>query len=61
MGWRWEVVRQNLRTEAGHWLMPDEPGLGIEVDETAAARYPYEPEVQHSQVARAPDGAILDW
>jgi galactonate dehydratase len=59
--WRWEVVRQNLRREAGHWLMPEEPGLGIEVDEAAAARHPYQPEVIHSQVARAADGAILDW
>ncbi len=59
--WRWEVVRQNLRMEAGYWLMPEAPGLGIEVDEAAAARHPYQPEVQHSQVARAPDGAILDW
>ena len=59
--WRWEVVRQNLRTEAGYWLMPDEPGLGIEVDEAAAARYPFQPEVVHSAVARAADGAILDW
>src|SRR6201988_386793 len=46
--WRWEVVRQNLHTEKGYWLMPDEPGLGIEVDETAAARHPFQPEVQHS-------------
>ncbi|HYM09087.1 MAG TPA: galactonate dehydratase, partial [Bryobacterales bacterium] len=59
--WRWEVVRQNLRREAGYWLMPEEPGLGIEVDEAAAARHPYEPEVVHSAVALAPDGAILDW
>ena len=58
--WRWEVVRQNLRTERGYWLMPDEPGLGIEVDE-AAARHPYQPEVQHAEAARAPDGAVLDW
>jgi galactonate dehydratase len=41
--------------------MPEEAGLGIEVDEAAAARYPYQPEVIGSQVARAPDGAILDW
>jgi galactonate dehydratase len=58
---RWEVVRQNFRTEAGYWLMPEEPGLGIEVDETAAARHPYQAEVRHSAAARAPDGAILDW
>ncbi|MBI3694192.1 MAG: D-galactonate dehydratase, partial [Acidobacteria bacterium] len=48
-------------TEAGYWLMPEEPGLGIEVDEAAAARHPFEPEVLHSAVARAPDGAVLDW
>ena len=59
--WRWEVVRQNLRTEAGYWLPPGEPGLGIEVDEAAAARHPYEPEVQTAAVARAADGAVLDW
>ena len=59
--WRWEVVRQNLRTENGYWLMPDQPGLGIEVDEAAAARHPFEPEVLHSGVARAPDEAVLDW
>jgi galactonate dehydratase len=59
--WRWEVVRQNLRRQGGYWLMPEEPGLGIEVDEAAAARHPYQPEVQHSSIARAPDGAILDW
>ncbi len=59
--WRWEVVRQNLRREAGYWLMPEEPGLGIEVDEASAAKHPFEPEVQHSEVARAPDGAVLDW
>src|SRR6185369_11875980 len=59
--WRWEVVRQNLRTDAGYWLTPDEPGLGIEVDEVAAARHPYQPEVQTAAVARAADGAVLDW
>jgi galactonate dehydratase len=59
--WRWEVVRQDLRTDSGYWLTPEAPGLGIEVDEAAAARYPYQPEVLHPEVARAPDGAILDW
>jgi len=54
-------VRQNLRREAGYWLMPEEPGLGIEVSESAAARHPFQPEVLHADVARAPDGAILDW
>lgn len=59
--WRWEVVRHDLKSEAGHWLPSDRPGLGIEVDEAAAARHPFEQEVLHSTGVRARDGAILDW
>ncbi|HZN10311.1 MAG TPA: galactonate dehydratase, partial [Blastocatellia bacterium] len=39
--WRWEVVRHDLRTEGGFWLPCDAPGLGVEVDEEAARRYPF--------------------
>jgi galactonate dehydratase len=39
--WRDEVVHSSLRHRAGHWLKPEAPGLGIEVDEQAAARHPY--------------------
>ena len=35
--WRWEVVQHALTTEKGHWLPTSAPGLGIEVDEAAAA------------------------
>ena len=59
--WRDEVVRSSLRHEAGYWLPPEAPGLGIEVDEEAAAKHPYQPEEQHPAHARAADGAILDW
>jgi galactonate dehydratase len=59
--WRNEVVRSSLRHQAGHWLKPEAPGLGIEVDEEAAARHPYRKEVHHPSIARAADGAILDW
>jgi len=60
--WREEVVRQSLRHERGYWLLPEAPGLGIEVNEEAAALHPYQPEVHHpSKHAYAPDGAILDW
>jgi galactonate dehydratase len=59
--WRWEVVQHSLTTERGHWLPTQAPGLGIEVDEAAAARHPFQPEVIHSLTARAHDGAILDW
>ncbi len=59
--WRWEVVRHSLRSERGYWLPSDEPGLGIDVDEAAAARHPFQQEVIHSNTVRAHDGAILDW
>ncbi len=58
--WRWEVVRSSLKTESGYWLPGEAPGLGIEVDEKAAARYPFAPEPLQS-VVYARDGAVLDW
>jgi galactonate dehydratase len=59
--WRFDVVKHSLRTEDGHWLPTDAPGLGIEVDEAAAARHPFAQEVIHATTVRAHDGAILDW
>ena len=59
--WRWEVVRHNLKSEGGYWLPSDAPGLGIEVDEVAAARHPFQPEVMHPTSVRAHDNAVLDW
>ena len=59
--WRWEVVRSSLTTHNGYWLPASAPGLGIEIDEAAAAKHPFKQEVIHSLTARAHDGAILDW
>jgi galactonate dehydratase len=59
--WRWEVVQHSLQSEGGYWLPTDAPGLGIEVDEAAAARHPFQQEVIHANTVRAHDGAILDW
>jgi len=59
--WRWDVVQSTLETQNGYWLPTDAPGLGIAVDEAAAARHPFQQEVMHSTTIRAPDGAILDW
>ncbi|MGA8151367.1 MAG: galactonate dehydratase [Terriglobales bacterium] len=59
--WRWDVVQGELKTEHGHWLKTDAPGLGIEVNEDEAAKHPFKQEVLESSVARAADGAILDW
>lgn len=59
--WRWDVVQSQLKTSDGYWQVCDAPGLGIEVNETAAARHPFKPEVMHSLTIRAKDGAVLDW
>jgi galactonate dehydratase len=59
--WRWEVVQHSLVSQDGYWLPNDSPGLGIEVNEEAAARHPFQQEVIHPMTVRAHDGAILDW
>jgi galactonate dehydratase len=41
--WRTELVRETLRFEDGDILVPDAPGLGVELDEAACAHYPYAP------------------
>ena len=58
--WRWDVVQSSLKTEGGYWLPTETPGLGIEVNEKAAANHPYRQEPLTSAVY-APDGAVLDW
>ena len=59
--WRWEVVQHSLTSENGYWLPNNSPGLGIEVNEEAAARHPFQQEVIHPLTVRAQDGAVLDW
>jgi mannonate dehydratase len=42
------------------YLHPGEkPGLGVELDEALAARYPYEP--AYLPIARLTDGGMHDW
>jgi galactonate dehydratase len=59
--WRWDVVRHSMTTQDGYWLPNDAPGLGVEVDEAAAAAHPFRQEVMPSIAVRAHDGAVLDW
>jgi galactonate dehydratase len=59
--WRFEVVQHSLKTEAGYWLKPEAAGLGIEVDEAAAAQHPFQQEINPGSTARAADGAVLDF
>ena len=57
--WRNEVVDEPLAVEAGHVLPPTRPGLGVEIDEQAAAGYPEvsEPKLRFFH----PDGSVADW
>ena len=59
--WRDEIVQHSYTTQkAGRLIFPHEsPGLGIEVNEDAILRHPYEPELL--QRVFHPDGAIGDW
>ena len=57
--WRDEVVTTPIPVVDGHVSLPEAPGLGIEVDEVAAARRPFEQEVLMQPYHR--DGAVADW
>ncbi|MFC9502089.1 D-mannonate dehydratase ManD [Streptomyces sp. NPDC057002] len=54
-----EVFRHDWRYADGYLHPGDAPGLGVEVDETLAARFPYEP--AYLPVARRRDGSMTDW
>ncbi|MEU6700522.1 D-mannonate dehydratase ManD [Pseudonocardia sp. NPDC046786] len=54
-----EVFRHAWTCTDGHLHPGDAPGLGVDVDEALAARYPYEPALL--PVARRRDGSMTDW
>ncbi len=57
--WRDAVVTNSLPASNGYIEPPDLPGLGVEVDEHAAALHPYLPEKQMRYFHE--DGAVADW
>lgn len=44
--------------EKGYADLPSRPGLGIDLDEKVAAKFPYEP--KHWSTLRSPDGSFVD-
>ncbi|WP_020497330.1 D-mannonate dehydratase ManD [Sciscionella marina] len=54
-----EVFMTHYRFEDGYLKPGDRPGLGVEIDEDAAARYPYEP--RSLPINRLRDGTMHDW
>lgn len=57
--WRGEVVDEQVPLEAGQCKAPTRPGLGTEINEEAAARHPFQPEVTMAYNHR--DGSVADW
>lgn len=58
--WRFDVVKTPLRSEAGYWLPPEDPGLGVEVDEEEARKHPFQQEILE-QVVFHEDGSVAEW
>jgi galactonate dehydratase len=56
--YRDEVVDAPLLIKDGYVYPSDRPGIGVEVDEKSAARYPYQPEVLQRDFH--PDGSVAD-
>ncbi|QFU90988.1 D-mannonate dehydratase ManD [Amycolatopsis sp. YIM 10] len=54
-----EVFRTSYTFQDGYMRPGDAPGLGVEIDEEAAARYPYSP--KYLPVNRLRDGSMHDW
>ena len=44
-----------------HWLIPKQPGLGIEVNEKEAKKYPFKQEIIPTTDAYLNDGTVVDW
>ncbi|MFB9378326.1 D-mannonate dehydratase ManD [Kineococcus gynurae] len=55
----YEVFRPGWSIRDGYMHPGDAPGLGVEVDEKAAAAFAYEP--AYLPVARNRDGSVKDW
>ncbi|WP_062432564.1 D-mannonate dehydratase ManD [Herbidospora daliensis] len=54
-----QVFPHSYRFEDGYLLPSESPGLGVDVDETLAARYPYKP--ASLPVNRLEDGTMHSW
>ncbi len=53
-----EIVKSAIRQEGGYLIIPDAPGLGIELAEGAAERHPYRPRAVQTRLHV--DGSVVD-
>ena len=57
--WMNEVIPNDMRTEDGYLIASDAPGLGIDLNEEAAAKYPHSS--KDPTHLRREDGSVQDW
>lgn len=53
-GFHGRILKRKIRWEAGYVLPPEEPGLGVELDEAVALAHPYEGEALHLEMRPLP-------
>ncbi len=53
-----EIVKSTLKLENGFLVIPDAPGIGVELAEDAAIRHPYRPRMVHTRLHV--DGSVVD-
>lgn len=58
--WRFDVVQTKLQSTDGHWLPLEEPGLGVDINESEARKHPFQQEVLEQIVFHA-DGSVAEW
>jgi galactonate dehydratase len=56
--WRDLFYGGHFRYEKGYAVAPTKPGLGIDLDENVAAKFPYEEKAWST--LRRPDGSVVD-
>jgi galactonate dehydratase len=60
--WFADVVHTPIQRVDGYWELPTAPGLGVEVDEKAAALHPFEQEqIASLDAVIQRDGTIANW
>jgi galactonate dehydratase len=53
-----EIVKTTLKCETGYLIVPDTPGIGIELADDAAKRHPYVPRKVETRLNV--DGSVMD-
>ena len=53
-----EIVKSALQLESGYLIIPDAPGIGVELAEDAAKRHPYRPRGLETRLNV--DGSVVD-